>query len=86
MMATPVQKNIVSKNQAYAAGFKNANLALLPANKYSVVTCIGSRIDPAFGMLTFRKQDVVGIIKNIGAEAVWELEHFLMGIFAFLGP
>jgi len=38
MMATPVQKNLVSKNQAYAAGFKNANIGLLPANKYSVGT------------------------------------------------
>jgi carbonic anhydrase len=35
---------------------------------------------------TFRNQDVVGIVKKIGAQAVWELGHFLMGTFAFLGP
>ncbi|PMD32637.1 beta carbonic anhydrase clade D [Hyaloscypha variabilis F] len=46
-MATPVQQNLIAKNKSYAANFRQGNLALPPAKKYAVVTCMDARIDPA---------------------------------------
>ncbi|KAI9802897.1 MAG: hypothetical protein M1825_002128 [Sarcosagium campestre] len=46
-MATPVQENLVAKNKAYVDSFDQGSLALPPAKKYLVVTCMDARIDPA---------------------------------------
>ncbi|MCJ1300509.1 hypothetical protein MMC08_003306 [Hypocenomyce scalaris] len=46
-MSTPVQQNLVSKNKQYASNFTEGDLALPPAKKYAVVTCMDARIDPA---------------------------------------
>ncbi|MCJ1390492.1 hypothetical protein MMC18_003352 [Xylographa bjoerkii] len=46
-MATPVQQNLTSKNEKYASNFSEGHLALPPAKKYAVVTCMDARIDPA---------------------------------------
>jgi len=46
-MATPIQENLVSSNKAYASSFTKGHLALPPAKKYAVVTCMDARIDPA---------------------------------------
>jgi hypothetical protein len=35
-MATPIQKNLVSKNEEYASSFTKGSLALPPAKKYLV--------------------------------------------------
>jgi len=122
-MATPIQENLVSKNKAYASSFTEGHLALPPAKKYAVVTCMDARIDPAAayginlgdahvirnagasakdalrslviseqllgteeillikhtgcGMLTFKNEDAVGIVrKNLGEEATGQLEEF----------
>ncbi|PVH88302.1 beta carbonic anhydrase clade D [Cadophora sp. DSE1049] len=47
MAPTPIQENLVSSNKAYAASFTQGHLALPPAKKYAVVTCMDARIDPA---------------------------------------
>ncbi|KIN04006.1 hypothetical protein OIDMADRAFT_118247 [Oidiodendron maius Zn] len=47
MAPTPVQENLVTSNKAYASGFTQGDLALPPAKKYAVVTCMDARIDPA---------------------------------------
>ncbi|KAH7417200.1 beta carbonic anhydrase clade D [Cadophora sp. MPI-SDFR-AT-0126] len=47
MAPTPIQENLVSSNKAYAASFNQGHLALPPAKKYAVVTCMDARIDPA---------------------------------------
>lgn len=39
-MATPVQKNLVQKNEEYAAKFTQGDLALPPAKKYLVGLCL----------------------------------------------
>lgn len=122
-MSTPIQENLVSSNIAYASSFTKGHLALPPAKKYAVVTCMDARIDPAAaygidlgdahvirnaggnakdalrslviseqllgtqeiivvkhtgcGMLTFKNEDAVGIVKkNLGEEAVRELDAF----------
>ncbi|KAF6231069.1 hypothetical protein HO173_010769 [Letharia columbiana] len=46
-MATPTQANLKDKNAHYASNFKEGQLALPPAKKYAVVTCMDARIDPA---------------------------------------
>ena len=38
-MTTPVQQNLITKNEAYAAAFNQGNLALPPAKKYAVGKC-----------------------------------------------
>ncbi|KAH9221556.1 beta carbonic anhydrase clade D [Leptodontidium sp. 2 PMI_412] len=47
MAPTPIQENLVSSNKTYAANFTEGHLALPPAKKYAVVTCMDARIDPA---------------------------------------
>ncbi|PSS27753.1 hypothetical protein M430DRAFT_93901 [Amorphotheca resinae ATCC 22711] len=47
MAPTPIQENLVTSNQTYASSFKDGHLALPPAKKYAVVTCMDARIDPA---------------------------------------
>ncbi|KAG8529853.1 uncharacterized protein KY384_005334 [Bacidia gigantensis] len=46
-MASSVQKNLVESNAKYASSFTQGDLALPPAKKYAVVTCMDARIDPA---------------------------------------
>lgn len=46
-MTASVQENLVQKNDEYASTFKSGDLALPPAKKYAVVTCMDARIDPA---------------------------------------
>jgi len=66
-MATPVQENLVKKNEAYAASFAEGHLALPPAKKYAVLTCMDARIDPAaaYGI----DLGDAHVIRNAGASA-----------------
>jgi len=120
-MATPIQENLIKSNEKYASNFTEGHLALPPAKKYLILTCMDARIDPAAafgislgdahvirnagasakdalrsiiiseqllgttevllikhtgcGMLTFKNDDAVGIVKkNLGGEALKEIE------------
>ncbi|KAI4176013.1 MAG: hypothetical protein LQ343_001295 [Gyalolechia ehrenbergii] len=66
-MATSVQENLVKKNQEYASSFKEGDLALPPAKKYAVVTCMDARIHPpaAFGIALGDAH----VIRNAGGSA-----------------
>ncbi|KAF2758060.1 beta carbonic anhydrase clade D [Pseudovirgaria hyperparasitica] len=44
---TVIQNNLTEKNKQYASTFTKGDLALPPAKKYAVVTCMDARIDPA---------------------------------------
>lgn len=44
---TPIVKNLTSSNETYASTFDKGTLALPPAKKYLVLTCMDARIDPA---------------------------------------
>lgn len=46
-MATSVQKNLTASNEKYVSTFDKGDLALPPAKKYLVLTCMDARIDPA---------------------------------------
>ncbi|MCJ1450232.1 hypothetical protein MMC28_000561 [Mycoblastus sanguinarius] len=66
-MATSIQKNLQQKNAEYASNFKEGELALPPAKKYAVVTCMDARIDPAaaFGI----SLGDAHVIRNAGGNA-----------------
>jgi len=64
---TAVQKKLVEKNAEYASSFTEGALALPPAKKYLVLTCMDARIDPAaaFGITLGDAH----VIRNAGASA-----------------
>lgn len=66
-MATPIQENLESSNKKYASSFTKGDLALPPAKKYLVLTCMDARIDPAaaFGI----ELGDAHVIRNAGALA-----------------
>ncbi|KAK4695936.1 carbonic anhydrase, partial [Lecanoromycetidae sp. Uapishka_2] len=75
-MATHVQENLQKKNAEYASSFKEGHLALPPAKKYAVVTCMDARIDPAAGMLTFKNEDAHAVVEeNLGSAGKSELAN-----------
>ncbi|KAI0457760.1 beta carbonic anhydrase clade D [Xylaria acuta] len=66
-MATEIQKNLVEKNAEYAQAFDQGHLALPPAKKYLILTCMDARIDPAaaFGI----SLGDAHVIRNAGGSA-----------------
>jgi len=42
-----IQKNVEAASAKYSSGFSKGHLALPPAKKYLVLTCMDARIDPA---------------------------------------
>lgn len=42
-----IQQNVEASSQRYSASFTQGHLALPPAKKYLVLTCMDARIDPA---------------------------------------
>jgi carbonic anhydrase len=42
-----IQANVEAASASYAAAFTKSHLALPPAKKYLVLTCMDARIDPA---------------------------------------
>ncbi|CAJ2505833.1 Uu.00g132270.m01.CDS01 [Anthostomella pinea] len=66
-MPSDVQKNLQEKNAAYAKQFTQGSLALPPAKKYLILTCMDARIDPAaaFGI----DLGDAHVIRNAGGSA-----------------
>ncbi|OJD09987.1 hypothetical protein ACJ73_09986 [Blastomyces percursus] len=66
-MATPAQQNLHDQNAQYAESFNQGHLALPPAKKYLVLTCMDARIDSAaaFGI----SLGDAHVIRNAGANA-----------------
>ncbi|KAJ3564505.1 hypothetical protein NPX13_g7820 [Xylaria arbuscula] len=66
-MGSEIQKNFVEKNAEYAQTFDKGDLALPPAKKYLILTCMDARIDPAaaFGI----SLGDAHVIRNAGASA-----------------
>ncbi|KAI9828946.1 MAG: hypothetical protein M1819_006445 [Sarea resinae] len=76
MAETPNQRDLVASNAAYAANFKDGDLPTPPSKKYSVVTCMDSRIFPsvAFGIPIGSAH----IIRNAGGSASEALRSILI--------
>ncbi|SPQ21444.1 5ec777cb-7ea7-4368-85d8-6e04cc0ac40f [Thermothielavioides terrestris] len=62
-----VQQNLEAASARYSASFTQGSLALPPAKKYLVLTCMDARIDPApaFGI----ELGDAHVIRNAGASA-----------------
>ncbi|KAM3418688.1 Carbonic anhydrase [Cercospora zeina] len=75
-MATDIQKNLASKNEQYSSSFTQGHLALPPAKKYLVVTCMDARIDPA-AAFSIDLGDA-HVIRNAGGNAKDALRSILI--------
>jgi len=75
-MSTAVQKNLEAANAKYSSTFTKGDLALPPAKKYLVLTCMDARIDPAeaFGI----ELGDAHVIRNAGASAVDALRSIVI--------
>jgi len=73
---TANQVNLIQKNADYATKFTQGHLALPPAKKYAVVTCMDARIDPAaaFGI----SLGDAHVIRNAGGNAVDALRSLVI--------
>jgi len=62
-----IQKNVQASSDKYSSSFTQGHLALPPAKKYLVLTCMDARIDPAqaFGI----GLGDAHVIRNAGASA-----------------
>ncbi|KAK6340678.1 hypothetical protein TWF696_009002 [Orbilia brochopaga] len=65
---TVITDTLSANNASYAASFAKGDLALPPAKKYLVLTCMDARIDPA-AALGIELGDA-HVIRNAGASAV----------------
>jgi len=65
--STTIQADVAARNEKYASSFNLGHLALPPARKYAVVTCMDARIDPAaaFGI----SLGDAHVIRNAGGNA-----------------
>ncbi|KAK4114734.1 carbonic anhydrase-like protein [Canariomyces notabilis] len=73
---TAIQKNIEASSASYSASFTQGHLALPPAKKYLVLTCMDARIDPAraFGI----ELGDAHVVRNAGASAVDALRSIVI--------
>jgi len=71
-----IQKNVEAASASYSASFTQGHLALPPAKKYLVLTCMDARIDPAraFGI----ELGDAHVIRNAGASAVEGLRSIVI--------
>ncbi|KAI8281747.1 hypothetical protein K4K60_003983 [Colletotrichum sp. SAR11_57] len=71
-----IQKNVEAASESYSSGFTKGHLALPPAKKYLVLTCMDARIDPAraFGI----ELGDAHVIRNAGASAVDALRSIVI--------
>ncbi|KAK4141219.1 carbonic anhydrase [Dichotomopilus funicola] len=71
-----IQKNVEASSASYSASFTKGDLALPPAKKYLVLTCMDARIDPAqaFGI----ELGDAHVIRNAGASAVDALRSIVI--------
>ncbi|KAK1766256.1 carbonic anhydrase [Phialemonium atrogriseum] len=71
-----IQTNVEAASEKYSSGFTKGHLALPPARKYLVLTCMDARIDPAsaFGI----ELGDAHVIRNAGASAVDALRSIII--------
>lgn len=71
-----IQQNLRESNQKYVSSFDKGHLALPPAKKYLVLTCMDARIDPAaaFGI----ELGDAHVIRNAGANAADSLRSIVI--------
>ena len=79
-----VLSEVLSANQSYAASFgEKANLALPPARRFAILTCMDARLDPA-GYAGLSEGDA-HVIRNAGARASDDAIRSLVISYKLLG-
>ncbi|KAF4921353.1 hypotheticall protein [Colletotrichum viniferum] len=87
-----IQKNVEAASESYSSGFTKGHLALPPAKKYLVLTCMDARIDPAraFGIelgdahVIRNNEDAYALVdQNLGAGASAELKSRSLDFLPF---
>ncbi|KAK2025500.1 carbonate dehydratase [Colletotrichum zoysiae] len=70
------RNNVEAASESYSSGFDKGHLALPPAKKYLVLTCMDARIDPAraFGI----ELGDAHVVRNAGASAVDALRSIVI--------
>jgi carbonic anhydrase len=76
-----IQQNLEGASAAYSASFTQGHLALPPAKKYLVVTCMDARIDPAraFG-IELGDAHVIRNVSNSPRDPRISMHHGGMGL------
>lgn len=79
----PVADEILEANERYAAGFSKGELAMPPARRFAVVTCMDARLDPA--RYAGLAEGDAHVIRNAGGIATDDalrslvISHWLLG-------
>jgi carbonic anhydrase len=84
MSKTPVHQEVLAANEAYAAGFGDkGRLPLPPARRFTVLTCMDARLDPAkFAGLA---EGDAHVIRNAGGRASDDAIRSLVISYKLLG-
>ena len=78
-----VLPEVLAANERYAAGFTKGNLAVPPARRFAVLTCMDARIDPAKA-LGLQEGDA-HVIRNAGGRASDDAIRSLVISYKLLG-
>jgi carbonic anhydrase len=79
-----IQDEVLAANKAYAADFgKKASLALPPARRFAILTCMDARIDPA--KLAGLSEGDAHVIRNAGGRASDDAIRSLVISYKLLG-
>lgn len=78
-----VREEVVAANEAYAASFDKGDLALPPARRFAVLTCMDARLDPA--RYAGLSEGDAHVIRNAGGRASDDAIRSLVISYKLLG-
>jgi len=78
-----VRPEVIAANQAYAAGFDKGDLALPPARRFAILTCMDARLDPA--KYAGLAEGDAHVIRNAGGRASDDAIRSLVISYKLLG-
>lgn len=78
-----VREEVVAANDAYAASFDKGDLALPPARRFAVLTCMDARLDPA--KYAGLSEGDAHVIRNAGGRASDDAIRSLVISYKLLG-
>jgi carbonic anhydrase len=79
----PVLDEVLKANEAYAASFEKAHLALPPARGFAILTCMDARLDPA--KYAGLNEGDAHVIRNAGGRASDDAIRSLVISYKLLG-
>ena len=78
-----VRPEVLAANEAYAAGFDKGDLALPPARRFAILTCMDARLDPA--KYAGLAEGDAHVIRNAGGRASDDAIRSLVISYKLLG-